>query len=154
MKWKIYYSDGWLSDTNVSVWNRALSTADEAYELYMDSLQGIDSRTKRFCKFSKYPGPVFNAPGWGVIAIVQTDVDVGREILSGYDYYIFENDKWIGINADGLDDQLLTVGIGRKNIKKGRTMQRSDFKSIYAKAMDDPDFPPKSARLPGERSTD
>lgn len=104
--------------------------------------------------FSEGDDPEFCAPGWGVIAIVQTDTDVGHEILNGYDYYIFENEKWIGINVDGLDDHLLNVGIGRKCIKKGRALERSQFKAIYAKAMHDPDFPTKSARHPDERGAD
>lgn len=101
--------------------------------------------------FSEDDGPIFRAPGWGVQAVVQTDETVGREILQRYDYYLFEGHRWSGINVDGLDDQLLNVGIGRRCIKKGRAIDRDVFRLIYARAMSDPDFPRKSARLPSER---
>ncbi len=94
-----------------------------------------------------YDGDPESAPAMNVQAIVQTNDEVGREILSKYDFYIFRDDKWMGVDWFGLVDQLMDLGI----LKTGRTMRREEFTEVYRRAKDDPDFPTKSARLPEER---
>lgn len=102
--------------------------------------------------FDSTMGTPVEAPGLGVQAIVQPDERVGRVLLTRFDWYYWRVDlgEWWASDLFGLLDQLTSDRDGRvQAVKAGRNAVAYD--DILKRAMDDPDFPPKSARLVGER---
>lgn len=87
------------------------------------------------------------APAWGVQCIVQADEQVGRHLVTNGDYYVYRDGSWLGLDLIGLIDYLTDLGI----VKVGRFLPRQAYQDILSKALHDPDFPAKSARLPSER---
>lgn len=98
---------------------------------------------------STYHGSPELAPSLGVILIVESDEEIGRFMLSGYDYYWWDQDCWRGGDIFGLWDYLHRPGW--KRVLFGRTIHSDDFKRIYDVALKDGDFPPKSAKRRDER---
>jgi hypothetical protein len=102
--------------------------------------------------YSDADGPPDLAPGRGVQVAIQANIEIGREILHGHDYYYWRDGQWWG-NDDkssyALWDYLSEPGL--KVVKFGRIMRREDFFVICKRAMDDPYLPVKTARLPRER---
>lgn len=93
------------------------------------------------------------APGLGVQVIVQPDERVGRVLLTRFDWYYWRRDLgvWWASDLFGLLDQLTNDRAGNvAAVKAGRNA--APYDEILARAIADPDFPPKSARLPGERA--
>jgi hypothetical protein len=78
----------------------------------------------------------------GVQAIVQDDKDVGVELVTASDYYIFENGKWRGVDIFGLFDFLLDTNI----VLFGRTIKKQEYEKVIHEAMKT-----KETWLPGER---
>lgn len=95
--------------------------------------------------FDSSQGPPESAPGPGVLAIVQTDDAAGRVLVTG-DYYLRHRGEWIGVDLPGMLDHLMARGI----LKCGRLETNAEFRRMLNLAMIDLDFPPKSARYPGE----
>lgn len=95
-------------------------------------------------------GSVEDAPGDGVIVIVQEDDDVGREILHRKDFYYWERGRWFGCDLYGLYDYLRRPGW--KKVLAGRNVEPRVYHAMMEQARVDPDFPPKTARLTGEDS--
>lgn len=98
--------------------------------------------------FSSNDGPPEDAPALGVICIAQPDPEVGRHIVSGFDYYWFTYEWWGG-DLFGLFDYLITPG--HKTVKFGRTVSNTDFSEIVNRAKTDSGLPEKSARRRNER---
>lgn len=98
--------------------------------------------------YSSADGDPADAPARGVQAIVQADTQVGRHVLSGFDYYWWEG-TWFGGDLFGLFDYLIEPG--PKAVKFGRTVPNDVFERVIRAACDDPDFPRKSARRRHER---
>lgn len=98
--------------------------------------------------FSSDDGPPELAPGLGVVVIPQVDPDVGRMMMARWDHYCWHGDQWWGHDLVGLIDCLAlpTANI----VLHGRTVSQSDYAAIYQRALDDPDFCPKSGRSPIE----
>jgi len=90
-----------------------------------------------------------DAPGWGVVVIPQADPDVGRMMMSRWDHYCWHDGQWWGHDLVGLMDCL--AGAGPSVVVHGRTVSQEQWRAIYAAALADPDLPPKSAAMPGER---
>jgi hypothetical protein len=65
--------------------------------------------------FSDEDGSPKEAPGWGVQTIVQPHIESGRYLLPPYDYYLFRDGRWIGVDVAGLTDHLLKLGVLRLN---------------------------------------
>lgn len=101
--------------------------------------------------FDSTQGAPNDAPGLGVQAIVQVHPDVGREILTRFDFYYFVHDLgvWWASDLFGTIDQFVHHPKTRGALKAGRNAAAYD--AIMKRAMTDPDFPAKSARLAGER---
>lgn len=106
--------------------------------------------------FSNEDGSPENAPVLGVVCIVLKDPTVGRMILCRYDWYIFksadtrEPEEWSGHDIHGVLDQLMYNPGRIIACKQGRCVSDALYKTIYQRAVDDPDFPPKDAQQPGE----
>lgn len=94
-----------------------------------------------------------NAPKQGVISVVHKDKEVGRSITTQYDFYWWNYDisQWYGGDIFGLWDYLTQPG--EKIVLFGRSVPRQCYRNIQQNAIDDPDFPEKSGRLPGENRT-
>lgn len=131
--------------------------------------------------FSSIQGSPKNAPVWNVQTIVQPHIESGRFVLPPYDYYIWNGNRWWGVDASGLTSWLVSLGVLRLNIEThtkellrcgswflvdyidlilnlagmdipvlfGQTIEREDFFKIMAVASNDPDFPVRTAMLPG-----
>lgn len=98
--------------------------------------------------FNNDDGDPIDAPPWGVQVIAQTEGQVGRELVSQADFYLFIDGKWVGVDFVGLIDQLANVlGI----VKVGRMIDRQQYRSILEQArIDQLGLPPKSGWLQGE----
>ena len=125
MRWRIYYADG--------------ST--------FDSSQGEHE----------------DAPPFGVICIVYPNDLVGRIIMHGWDWYYWvpgdgqhcqprspRTGQWWGSDIYGVLDRLLH-NLPLCALKQGRNASNERYRQIMAAADKDPDFPPRSGKLAGER---
>lgn len=102
--------------------------------------------------FDSSMGTPQQAPGLDVQVIVQPDERVGRVLLTRFDWYYFRTDlgEWWASDYFGLLDQLTSDRDGVVvAVKAGRNARAYD--EILQRALHDPDFPTKSARLAGER---
>ena len=125
--------------------------------------------------FSSDDGSPQDAPPWNVQTIVQPHIESGRYLLPPYDYYIWRDERWIGVDACGLADHLVHLGILKldSNFRKklyrngqwhniddvdlvmnmadmglalmGRTIRTEDFLALIQIAQEDPDFPRRTA---------
>lgn len=94
---------------------------------------------------STYDGEPFAAPSLNVQAIAQLDDEVGRHVIAGFDFYWYEpsEDKWWGGEAFGLWDYLSRPGV--RKVIFARTLLNEDYRAVFKRACEDPDFPVKSA---------
>jgi hypothetical protein len=90
-----------------------------------------------------YDGDPFNAPVFGVLAIVQKHPAHGREIVQGGDYFVLDGDRWRSVDFIGMIDYLQYPGA--KRVLIGRMVEREYFYSVAKRANEDPDFPPRTA---------
>lgn len=68
-----------------------------------------------------------------VQVIVQEHPDVGWHTQSRYDYYIWRDGRWVGVDLFGLFDWLLDSG----SVLFGRTVTRKVFDSVMRQALKD-----------------
>ena len=92
--------------------------------------------------------PIEHVPPLGVEVIALIDETMGRKLIFRYDFYYFQG-MWFGSDIFGMFDYLQRPGM--KRVLFGRTISEEAFREIYARAVDDPDLPPKSAWLPREK---
>ena len=106
--------------------------------------------------FDNTMGEPEDAPGFGIVTIVQADPQVGRAIVDGWDFYYWveTEGKWWGSDWLGFIDRLAHREPCRA-VSIGRMVSESDWLSIRHRAKTDPDFEAKSGNLPYEnpRST-
>ena len=125
--------------------------------------------------FSDQDGKPKDAPGWGVQTIVQPHIESGRYLLPPYDYYLYRDSRWIGVDVAGLTDHLLKLGLLRLNpdtrqkewnagvwraidmvdlllnvvdagiAKIGTLLTKEQYLAIFVAAQADPDFPDRTA---------
>jgi len=95
--------------------------------------------------YSDQSGLLCASPAYNVQAVVQADRDVGRQILSGFDWYILKN-KWYGIlDIPSLLDQAINCLDDIYIVRMGRLIPSRQYKEIMRRAKYDPGFPAKSA---------
>lgn len=97
--------------------------------------------------FDSSQGTPQEAPGLGVQVIVQPDPDVGRVVLTRFDwyYYRFDLEQWWASDYFGLLDQLTSDRAGVVGaVKAGRNA--GDYDRILKVATKDPDFPVGNAK--------
>ena len=102
-------------------------------------------------EFSNADGEPQDAPGSGVIAVVQEDPRVGHYVHHRKDWFVFdiaEFDGWYNVDLIGLHDYLATPGF--KILKMGGVMPTQAYFDLIERLNADPGFPSKSARYPGE----
>jgi len=88
---------------------------------------------------------------YGVVSIVQEDEECGRLIFTGWDYYILLEAGWMGL---GYDSFVYYVTHKLKEVKHacvGVMVHRSEYQRIQKLAINDPDFPRKSATMKQEK---
>lgn len=88
-------------------------------------------------------GCPWEAPGLGVLIIVEKDPECGRRLVSGYDFYIWRDQQWYGVDYFGLIDYLIQPG--EKKVLLGRTVTNERYNEVYHQAIADPDFQPKTS---------
>jgi hypothetical protein len=92
---------------------------------------------------STFDGDPYEAPGSGVIVIIQRNPDVGFTLLRGRDWYWYEG-HWFGGDMAGLTLYCVDHK-GPQKVLLGKFVGDRQFHDIIAKSLVDPDFPPKSA---------
>lgn len=85
--------------------------------------------------FSNEDGPPEQAPAGGVIAVAWYDEDNRRRLAHGTDYYIFDDGRWMGVDASGFWQYMAEPGF--KFVKLGRMVGDLKFRSVMSKAMND-----------------
>ena len=100
--------------------------------------------------FDSSMGAPDDAPSAGVQCIVEPDRDAGRVVLNSFDWYYFhpESGMWWGSDLYGMLDKLLHR-IPIEGVCSGRNCKH--YREILDRALSDPDFPPKSAKVRRER---
>lgn len=96
--------------------------------------------------FDSSMGAPADAPGLDVQIVAEASELLGRELIHGYDYYVYDAalfDGWTSVDLFGLWDYLSKPGA--KVVKFGRMVRHETFSATLARALDDPDLPPKSA---------
>lgn len=78
----------------------------------------------------------------GILAIVQDHPTVGVEIVTGADYYVWQYERWWGVDLFGLYDYLLETGM----VLFGRTVTREEYGAIMRQVRQ-----AKAGWLPRER---
>ena len=103
--------------------------------------------------FSNQDGTPWIVPALGVQVIIQADIDHGWETQAHDDYYVWDDrgdgPKWWGVDDFGMWEYLF-IEPGHKRVLSGRRMSRERFSEIFKRAMNDPDFPKKTASACGE----
>lgn len=89
-------------------------------------------------------------PRRGVVAVAYPDPDVGRVVLHRWDWYYLKRGAWWGSDVHGLLDQMMQHADAITLVLQGRTFTNDRYREVLARAMTDPDFPPRSASKVGE----
>ena len=83
--------------------------------------------------YSNEDGPPEDAPARNVQIIVQPHRQVGVEIVSSADNYVWMDDRgWWGVDRDGMMDYLIEPGW--KKVLYGRTLLQSEYDQIVKAA--------------------
>lgn len=102
--------------------------------------------------FDNLDGEPWEAPGRGVVAVVQVDqspvmYNVGRRVYREHNWYWYHKEwgTWFGSTTAGLLDQLTSDQTNNIcAIKQGRWVADKIYREIMNCAENDPDFPKKS----------
>lgn len=98
-----------------------------------------------------YTGDPFSAPVLGVLVIVEDDAEHGRRLISGCDYFCWDDRgggwRWWEADFVGLIDYLIRPGV--KRVLIGRLVPSEVFSRVYHTALTCSDFHPKTAFAPG-----
>lgn len=100
--------------------------------------------------FSSEDGPPEQAPRSGVQLIAVSDINCGKLLWHGSDYYCWQEGEWVPRCDMGLQDYLDQPGAEKIRLR-GRGISHSRFLSIYRAAVDDPRMGPKTAKDSRER---
>jgi len=92
-----------------------------------------------------YSGDPYSAPAFGVLVIVQTNANHGREIVSSKDYFVWFEDrgKWLNMDFIGMLDYLAQPG--HKKVLFGRLVEDEYYYTVFKRAEEDLDFPARTA---------
>jgi hypothetical protein len=96
--------------------------------------------------FSDADGAPEDAPPDGIQVIVQEDERAGRAYIEGNDFYVWDGERWVGMDDDGMKTHFRLSGL----LKQGYCLSRRKFDVVLNRAFRDPDFPKKSKRYPDE----
>ena len=99
--------------------------------------------------YDSQSGFVDKAPARDVQVIILEDKDVGWITQAKTDYYIWNKNRWWGVDHFGLYDYLIEPGY--KRVLFGRTLSQDEFQAIFKRASDDMQFERKTAFANRER---
>lgn len=88
-------------------------------------------------------GPPDQTPALGVQVVAQADEKTGRLLLSGRDYYWWQDGRWWAGDLFGAWDYLARPGW--KRLLFGRMIDDDRWNAVLGMALADPDLPDKSA---------
>ena len=102
--------------------------------------------------FSNENGNPQDAPGGGVLAVVQEDESVGVLVHKGDAYYVFDEHYggWYGLDHIGFVQYIMRPGL--KIVKVGESMTTAKYINMIADVRNDPNLPDKSAHYPWEKT--
>ena len=102
--------------------------------------------------YSDDEGPPELAPKRDVQAVVVKSELVGRRVERGSDFYVWAPGRggWRGVDQFGLYDYLIDPG--HKVVLFGRVLSNPEYRAVFERAANDPDFPENSAIHPDERA--
>ena len=81
--------------------------------------------------FNNNDGSPKEAPGWGIIDIIQFDNANQRPYHQASDYYIVRNGKFVGVDFAGMLDHVVNeLGV----VKVGRTINTKEYIRIRKQA--------------------
>lgn len=100
--------------------------------------------------YSDADGSPYDAPRLNVQAIVGPDRNTGRYMVSDKDAYwwIPEEQRWRGGDRHG--EWIYMLRLGPRVVLYGEQIDEDEYNSCISAALNDPDFPPKTARGRGE----
>ena len=93
---------------------------------------------------STYDGSVENTPIFEVLLIVERDKDHGRIIVSGGDYYIYDDGRWLAVDFVSMLQYMARPGM-EKRFLVGVMVHSEKWNDAVRRARSDPDFPPQTA---------
>ena len=64
------------------------------------------------------------------VQVILQEGENGPYFQSGADYYVWQGDRWLGVDIFGLFDYLLDSGL----VLFGRTITNKEYQAIYQKA--------------------
>lgn len=100
--------------------------------------------------FSSDDGAPQDAPARGVQVIVQEDYDVGFHLQTGDDYYLWNGEKFVGVDIFGLFDFLIETGL----VKFGRMITNAEYREIFDWANTSRKWLNKNSFKPNERKVE
>ena len=89
---------------------------------------------------STYDGPVESVPIFEVLVIVERDADHGRRLVSGGDFYVWDDGKWLACDQFTMFQYLARPGLN-KRVLIGVMVHGDRWNEIARRARYDPDFP-------------
>lgn len=101
---------------------------------------------------STYEGPIAGASPVDVQCIVVPDCrgsayEVGRLVLHSWDFYLYAEGSWLGLNGTvDLVDHLLFRSV--EKVLKGRMIPHEKYEEILTRANKEKGFPRKSGHSP------
>lgn len=100
--------------------------------------------------FSSADGSPYDAPTIGVQVIAYPEPSVGTYILAKEHFYWWdaERSQWFGGDQSGFYQYMF--GPGPKMVLFGATVTNDEYTDCVKRALADPGFPEKSARITGE----
>jgi len=142
MLWKIFYGDG-------STYSSDHGSAKDAPALNLQAIMFADEKVGRMIlrggDFYLYLDDVWLSVD--IFGMLDQMIDVFRLVQRDEGRWWFrktKDDEWK--LTDHLTVFLQIIGTGL--VKAGRNIPREQFEEIVARALHDPDFPRKSAKLP------
>ena len=95
-------------------------------------------------EFTSDDGTPADAPAENIQIIAQNDIEVGRELLSMFDFYRYDpiQEKWIGHDIHGLLTYFRMSGV----VKQAVTLPNRVYRELLSRAASDDRLKPKSAR--------
>lgn len=100
--------------------------------------------------YSSEDGSPFYAPRLNAQVIVGPDRYTGRYMVSDKDAYwwVIDEERWRGGDRHG--EFIYMLRRGPRVVLYGEQIDDDAYNSVISAALDDPDFPPKTARGRGE----
>lgn len=99
--------------------------------------------------FTNLDGKPLDAPPFGVLFLIHSDIVVGRKIREGWDFYYWIGDRWSCGDIWGVMDRLMH-GLPVSALKQGRTIPDFEYRALRAHVLKLEGFPAKSAYQIGE----